>query len=415
MVQGKDVGDALVEPALAPIRKAAGRLRDGAIADGIAGFSKAELAAGLQNGIQQAAARVGFPRTDVEKLLPWDSLNPTLEKLDAAHAAAANAYREQAVSVGGLLTGLSRGTAVDVYRESGALALRNVAQRFVRDKELYGPLEALAVEIAAWEALIAQCGDILEVSPLVTRSLKRRQMVRIAIASVFMVVLAVVGFVLWSQKQVKDARARVESAIADKDPCKVESISSADAMHATPDQVTRRKGRQEACASVRAIAARQEACATLATNFAAGKLTPEDEKQAQTAAPLLARAVKSELKEDDLLQTPQGMPCQDTPAGKRFFDIFVKAAAGSGTAWSTTTKVSEEIRKGLKNKDLEQVTTWRDELTRRSEPLAAKAILSGKPEDLASAKAICEFQASFGFELGRKCSGLLSFMAARKL
>jgi hypothetical protein len=125
--------------------------------------------------------------------------------------------------------------------------------------------------------------------------------------------------------------------------------------------------------------------------------------------------VKLELEVDDLLQTPQGMPCQDTPAGKQFFDIFVKAAAGSSAAWASTTKVSDDIRKGLKSKDLEKTTTWRDELTRRSEPVAAKAILSGKPEDLASAKAICEFQASFGFELGKKCSGLLSFMAARKL
>lgn len=415
MVQGKDVGDALVEPALAPIRKAASRLRDGAIADGIAGFSKAELSAGLQNGIQQAATRVGFPTTEVDKLLPWDNLNPALEKLDAAQGAAATAYREQAVSVGGLLTGLSRGTAVDVYRESGALALRNVAQRFVRDKELYVPLEALAVEIAAWEALVAQCGDILEASPLVTKSLKRRQIFRAVAASIFVVLLGVVGFYFWSEKQIKDARARVESAIADKDPCKVESIASADAKYATPDQVTRRNGRQEACASVRAIAARESACATLATNFAAGKLTPEDEKQAKTSAALLLRAVKLELTADDLLETPQAMPCQDTPAGKVFFDIFAKAAASSSGAWTTTTKVSDEIRKALKSKDLEQTTAWRDELTRRSEPQAGKAILSGKPEDMASAKAICEFQSSFGFELGKKCSGLLSFMASRKL
>lgn len=415
MVQGKDVGDALVEPALAPIRKAAGRLRDGAIADGIAGFSKAELSAGLQNGIQQAATRVGFPRSDVEKLLPWDNLNPALDKLETAHAAAANAYREQAVSVGGLLTGLSRGTAVDVYRESGALALRNVAQRFVRDKELFGPLEALAVEIAAWEALIAQCGDILEASPLVTKSLKRRQIMRVMGASVGLVILAIVGFIFWSEKQVKDARARVESAIADKDPCKVESIDSADAAHSTPEQITRRNGRQEACVSIRAIAAREAACATLAANFAAGKLTAEDEKQAKTAAPLLIRAVKSELTAEDLLETPQAMPCQDTAAGKRFFDIFAKAAAGSNGAWSTTTKVSEDLRKALKSKELEQTTAWRDELTRRAEPSAAKAILSGKPEDMASAKTICEFQGSFGLEVGKKCAGLLSFMASRKL
>jgi hypothetical protein len=60
------------------------------------------------------------------------------------------------------------------------------------------------------------------------------------------------------------------------------------------------------------------------------------------------------------------------------------------------------------------VTIWRDELSERAEPLAAKAILSGKPADMTGAKAICEFQGSFGFELGRKCSGLLSFLATRR-
>ncbi len=414
MVQGKDVGDALVEPALAPIRKASGRLRDGALADAIAGFAKTELLAGLKNGIQNAATRVGFPATEVERLLAWDTLLPALDRIDAAQGAAALSYREQSSRVGGLLTGFSRGTAVDVYRESGALALRNVAQRFVRDKELYLPLEALAAEIGAWEALVAQCGDIIEVSPLVKRSLKRRKITRIAALSVVLVLALAGGLALWSEKKVKDARAHVEAAIANQDPCKVETISNADATHATPDQIRRQDDRLKECASVRAIAAREAACDTLAKNFAAGKLTPEDTNQAKTAAALLARAVKLELETNDLLQTKKDMPCQDTPAGNRFFGIYAQAAAGSSSAWTTTDRVSDDLREALKSKDIEKVTAWRDELSRRSEPLAAKAILSGKPSDMAGAKTLCEFQGSFGFELGRKCTGVLSFIAATK-
>ena len=414
MLQGKDVGDALVEPALAPIRKASGRLRDGALADGIAGFAKPELLAGLKNGIQNAAARVGFPASEVEQLLAWDSLLAALDRLDVAQTAAAQSYREQSSRVGGLLTGFSRNTAVEVYRESGAMALRNVAQRFVRDKELYTPLEALAAEISAWEALVAQCGDIVEVSPLVRRSLKRRQIVRLGALSVVLVLLLAGSFVWWSDKKVKDARARIEAAIMDKDPCKVETISSVDATNATPDQIGRRDDRLKECASVRAIAAHEEACDTLAKNFAAGKLTPEDANKAKTSAALLARAVKLELEPNDLMQTKKDMPCQDSRAAYRFFGIYAKSAANSSSAWTSANRVSDDLREALKSKDLEKITVWRDELSRRAEPLAAKAILSGKPDDMASAKSICEFQGSFGFELGRKCSGLLSFLASTK-
>lgn len=413
MVQGKDVGDALVEPALAPIRTAAGRLRDGALIDGIAAFAKPELLAGLKNGIQNAASRVGFPTSEVEKLLAWDTLLPALDRLDVAHAEAMKAYQAQSSRVGGLLTGLSRGTAVDVYRESGALALGNVAKRFIRDKDLYEPLEALAAEIRTWESLVAQCGDILEGSPLVARSLRRRQMVRIAVATIAIMVLAAGGIILWSKKQVADARARIDAVIADKDPCKIETIASADMPQATPTQLQRRDAQLEACSKVRTIAAREAACATLAKNFAAGKLTPEDTTQAQKAADLLTRAAKLELQAEDLLRTPQDMPCQDTPAAGQFFGIYARAAAGSTGAWTTATSVSEDLRKALKSKDLETTTAWRDELNRRAEPLAAKAILSGKPADMTGAKSACDFQASFGFELGRKCTGLLAFLAKR--
>ena len=415
MVQGKDVGDALVAPAMAPIRAASGRLRDGAIADGIAGFSKAALLAGLKNGIQNAASRVGFPENEVDRLLAWDTLNPALDRLDEAHARATNAFQAQSSRVGGLLTGLSRDTAVEVYRESGALALGNVAKRFIRDKDLYEPLEGLATEIRAWEALIAQCGDVLESSPLVARSLKRRQMMRIGAALLVLIAVAAGGIVLWSKKKVKDAQARVDAIIADSDPCKVETITSADAVHATPDQMKRRDGRLEACTKARAIAAREAACDTLAKDFAAGKLTPEDVTQAKTAEPLLSRAVKLELQAEDLLRTPKDMPCLDTPAGNRFFGIYAKAAAGSTSAWSSATRVSDDLREALKSKDLEKVTDWRDELGRRAEPAAAKAILSGKPEDMTNAKTLCDFQNSFGVELGKKCSGVLAFLAKRKL
>ncbi|HRI62973.1 MAG TPA: hypothetical protein PK156_02015 [Polyangium sp.] len=414
MTQGKDVGDALVEPALAPIRKASGHLRDGVIADGLAGFAKSELLAGLKNGIQNAARQVGFPPNEVEKLLPWDTLLPALDKLDTAQAAAIQAYREQAVSVGGLLTGLSRGTAVDVYRESGAMALRNVAQRFVRDKELYVPLDALAAEISTWEALVAQCGDILEGSPLVARSLARRRLFRVISVVLLLVLVGVGASMWWSEKQIKDARSRVESIITDKDPCRVETIASADMTRATPDQLQRRDARLQSCAAQRATTARETGCETLAKNFAAGKLTADDLGQAKTAAALLGKAIEQKLDAEDLLRTPKDMPCQETPAASQFFGTYSKYAAGSARAWASATQVSDDLRTALKNKDLQNISVWRDELEKRAEPRAAKAILSGKPNDLTEAKAICEFKASFGLDLGKKCSGLLSFLASTK-
>lgn len=414
MMQGKDVGDALVESALAPIHKAAGRLKDGAIAEGIAGFAKAELLAGLRAGIDSAAARVGFPPSEVERLLAWDTLMPALDKLDAAHAEATRAWREQAISVGGLLTGLSRNTAVDVYKQSGALALGNIAKRFVRDKPLYEPLEALAAEVGAWEALIAKCGDVLEGSPLVARRLKRRQLLKFAVLAVVLVAASAGGIVLWSKKKISDARARVEGILADADSCKVEAITAKDAAHATPDQLRRRDERMSACSAARAVAAREAACEALAKNFETGKLTPDDLAAAKDAAALLSRATKLDLTTDDLMVTRKSMPCQDTLAKDKFFGIFVTAAAGSGPAWSAATQVSDDLREALKSKKLVGTTAWRDELTRRAEPLAAKAILSGKPDEMDRAKTMCDFHMSFGLEPGKKCSGLLSLMSAKR-
>ncbi len=415
-MQGKDVGDAFVDAALAPIRQATGRLQNGAIADGLAGFGKTELLAGLRNGITRAAASLGCPTSDVEELLGWATFEPAMERLHEAHETATRTFREHASSVGGLLTGLSRNTAVEEYRQSGALCLRNMAQRFVRDKALCQPLEALADEIAAWEALVAKGGDKLEHSTLVTRSLKRRQMVRFVAAGLGLAVVIGGGVYTQSVKQAKDARQRVESAIINDNPCKVESIAATDLAFASENQLRRRDERTAACGLVRAREAHELACATLASNFGKGKLEAADMAKAKESATLLTRAIERKLTAEDLLVTKKDMPCQDTKAPEELFRGYVLHVRKSVGVWATALRLSDDLRADVDRSWLKGdvvAMDWLDELNRHAEELATKAILSGNPEAMQSAKASCEFRKTFQGELGKKCSGLMKLMTPK--
>ena len=154
--------------------------------------------------------------------------------------------------------------------------------------------------------------------------------------------------------------------------------------------------------------------AGVAKTFEAGKLTDEDLALAKESAPRLVRAQKGELGVDDLLATPKDMPCQDTPAKNKFLQTYAARAGAQATAWATASRVSEDLRVALGSKELEGVTAWREASSARAEPAAARAILSGKPEELEGAKALCDFQSSFGVGLGKKCAGLLAFMATKK-
>ncbi|MDI3287931.1 hypothetical protein [Polyangium sp. 15x6] len=413
MPERKDFGDALVKAALAPIQAANARLGEGAIGEGIAALSKADLLAGLQQGIEKAAAVFKFRKVDVEALLPWDALLPALDRLEAAQIAALRAVQQHMATVGGPLSGPTRGAAFDARKQTGAEALFKVAKRFTTDPRVCGPIELFGTEVSGWETLVLQCGDRLESSPLHARYARRKLLVRSALVIVILGSFSVAWRSAYKTKQIEQARTRVDVALRAEDPCAVEKLAPEDITLATPEQVTGEKSRLEACATGRARARYVAACETLAKNFDAGKLSADDLALAKEAAPRLERAQKRELGVEDLLATPKDMPCQDSPSKDRFFGTYAAAAADSTKAWTEATRVSDDLRDALRGKDF-STKPYRDELTRRAEPAAARAIVSGKPEDMELGKKLCDFAASFGIERGKKCTGLAAVLGKQR-
>ncbi len=401
MPERKDFGDVLVRAALLPVHRASSRLREGEISEGLNELARDKLVAALQDGAAKSAALFGLPAREVEAMLPWEAIKPALERLEAAHIGAMQAFLQYATSVGGLLTGFSGGTLVgDVRRQSAAEALESVAKRFVRDKALYDPLTALAGELAAWEALVARAGDVVEASPLWGRYRRKQILVRVLVG-------AVVGL---ERARIRAAQDRVEKLVAAADPCVAETITPEDRKHARPEQTKRAEEKKKICEEGRARARYVAACDTLAKDLEAGALSKEDEELAKEAAPRLERAAKKELGPDDLLATERDMPCQDTDAKGRMFRAYAAAAAASPGAWAEATRVSDELRRALAAKELAGVTGYREDIARRAEALAGRAIFAGKPEEMARAKALCEFQGSFGLPHGKQCKGLLAVM-----
>lgn len=411
MPERKDFGDVLVRAALLPVHRASSRLREGEIGEGLNELSKDKLLAALHDGAAKAAALFRMPARDVEAMLPWETMKPALDRLEGAHIAAMQAFLQYAATVGGLLTGFAGGTLVgDVRRQSAAEALTGVAKRFVRDKALFDPLMALAQELAAWESLVARAGDLVEASPLWARYRRKQLLLRGLVAAVVLGAVGAGVVVSLERARVRAAVERVEKLVAAADPCAAEAITPEDRKHARPDQVKRAEEHQKLCAEVRARQKYLAACDALAKDLEAGALSKEDEELAKEAAPRLVRAAKKELGPDDLLATERDMPCQDTDAKGRMFRAYAAAAAASPGAWAEATRVSDELRQALAAKELAGVSGYRDEIARRAEALAGRAIFAGKPDEMARAKALCEFQGSFGQPHGKQCKGLLALM-----
>lgn len=407
----RHLGDALVKEALAPLRHASARLGEGAIEEALAALSRTDLEAALHKGVGEAAKLFGVAPKDIEAEIPRDAFREAFEGLEARRREALEASQRQKATAGFSIA--DPDSVGDGRKRTCAEAIVHAARKFVKDKPLAEKLEALGAEVSTYQALLSQCGDKLDASPLHGRTERRKF---VAIAALFVVVagaLSAGGYVWWSKKKVADARARVEAALSADDPCAVEQIAAEDFSFATPEQIAREQAELSVCAKQRQREGYESACEALAKDFAAGKLSPEDVEVAKDTAPRLTRAVKKELTADDLLATPKDMPCQDSKAKDRFFKTYAAHAAASTGAWSVATKVSSELGEALRAKDFSGGTAHIRELEKRAEPLAARAILSGKPEVIEQARALCEFQSSFGGELGGKCRGLLGFLASR--
>jgi hypothetical protein len=413
---GSDLGATLVQCAKAPVRRASAHLSASRVGEGLEAVSHDNLLAGLRDGIEQTAKRLGASVPDVEKALPWNELSPVLVRITATQRAAVDIWQKHSDAVGGLLTGFAGGTGVsDVRKQSAGEYLSNLAGRFVRDKHLHGPLKQFATDLLTWEQLIESCGDRIDHGELAATFRRRRVMRVIIAASLGVAVLIAGGVYAFLKLTVAASRERVNATIAAADPCAVEGINETDRGRALPEQLARIDGRLVECKKIRDRQKYEASCEALAKHLEAGRLAGEDEELLKPEVQgLLRRVAAGALKPADFMFPEGDMPCQDVPkTADRLWDAYATAAANSSEAWGSIEKVSDKLRKLLAVKGRGLSEASKQELSKRAEAASMKAIVSGKPDLLVSAKALCDFNTTFGVEFGKNCKGVAVAMGLK--
>jgi hypothetical protein len=412
---GSDLGATLVQYAKGPVRKASAFLSAGRVAEGLDAVSHDNLLAGLREGIQETAKRVRIDPREVERVLPWNDLSPILVRITASQRAAMEIWQRHADSVGGLLTGFSGGSvAGEVPKPSAGGYLMALSDRFVRDKHLAQPIKAFAADVLQWEETVERCGDFIDHADLAAGYRRRRYILFGAVASVLLIGLLVGGSMVMRNLAVKASRERVAAAIAGPDPCAVEKIASDDMARALPDQVSRVAALKSACEKGRERAKYEASCQSLASHVEAGRLSSDDEEFLKSNVDIMRRVTRAALDPADFMYPEASMPCQDLPkVVERLWRAYGKAASESTAAWAQADKVSDKLKKLLAEKDLGLSVAAKQELTKRAEGGALKAIVSGKPADLAKAKSLCDFNVTLGVEYGRNCKGVAASMGIR--
>lgn len=398
--------------AKAPLKKAVTLLTANRISEALEAISHDNLLTGLREGVHQVAKRISEPVTAVEPVLPWNELSPILLRITSTQRAAAEVWQKHADTVGGLLIGFTGSAAAGTGdRQPGPGAyLNNLAGRFVRDKHLSIPIKAFATDILAWEGLIERCGDFIDQSNL-AETFKRKRLIKLgALISFVLVAVIGVGVTVGMRVRLANSRARVDQWLAAKEACDVEKIAPEDRENALPDQLKRAEDKLAECKKKRAREAYEAKCDALVKHLEAGKLegTDEEDRPAEMVS-VLRRIAAGSLKAADFTLTDKDFPCQDVPnVSERLWQAYASAAANSSAAWAEVENVSERLKKLLAEKGRSLSEASKQKLDQKAEEASKKAIVSGKPDLLAKAKALCEFNKTFGVEYGRNCKGVIA-------
>lgn len=405
-----DFGNTLREAASAPIVLAFEHWREVRVIPGLNEVTKEKLVAALTQGVQATAKRFGLSPREVEAILPWNEMMAHVNKIEAARVEAQATFERYSLAVGGLLTGLA-GATIEVApgRQSAAQALLNVSRRFSRERDLVGPLKHLSAELDIWEEGIEKAAETINKSNLVRKVLQRRLLLRVSVGFlVFAVFLVVFAFQI-RERRIANARARVAARIAGiKDPCTPIDLSDEEQRYALPEHFNAIDEKKKVCEERRAKERYLTSCDTLAKNFEAGKLTPEDEATAKTSAARLVRAATGKLQAEDLMAKPGDMPCLDTKVKDRLWITYVRAAVRSTDAWGENPVISDDLRKMLATKEFENETGYKQNIGKEAEAAASKAMGTGSAEKTELAKKLCQARVDWKLEIGKKCERFLA-------
>lgn len=402
----------MVQCAKAPLRKAVSLLTANRISEALEAISHDNLLGGLREGSELIAKRIGASPREVEQTLPWNELSPILLRITSTQKAAADVWQKHADIAGGLVIGFAGPTVSgggDKQPGPGAY-LNNLAGRFVRDKHLAIPIKAFATDILAWEGMIERCGDFIDRSDLADRYKRKRLVKLVAFISFALVIVLGVGVTLGMRMRLASSRARVDQWLSSKDACDVEKIQPEDRENALPDQLKRADEKLSECKKKRERDAYEAKCDALVKHLEAGKLesTDEEDRKAEMIS-VMRRIASGSLNAADFMLSDKDFPCQDVPkVAERFWQVYATAAANSSTAWAEVEQISERLKKLLAEKGRSLSEASKQKLDQKAEEASKKAIVSGKPDLLAKAKSLCEFNKTFGVEYGRNCKGVIA-------
>lgn len=410
--KNNELGSALVQCAKAPLRKAVSLLTANRISEALEAISHDNILAGIREGTVQVAKRIGATPAEVEQTLPWNELSPILVRITSTQRAAAEVWQKHADTVGGLLIGFAGASvsgASDKQPGPGAY-LNSLSARFVRDKHLAIPIKSFATDILAWEGMIERCGDFIDRSDLADRYKRKRLIKLVAAISFVLVIVLGVGVTLGMRIRLANSRARVDQWLSAKDACDVEKIAPEDRENALPEQLKKADERLSECKKKRDREAYEAKCDGLVKHLEAGKLEAADEEDRKPEmVAVLRRIAAGSLKASDFTLSDKDFPCQDVPNVEgRLWAAYATAAANSSEAWADVETVSDRLKKLLAEKGRSLSDASKQKLDQKAEEASKKAIVSGKPDLLARAKALCEFNKTFGVEYGRNCKGVIA-------
>lgn len=396
------VGASFVEQAMGPLRTAAANFCAGKVREGLSAIAPPNLLAAISRASKEVARKVGVRPKDVEAMLPWAELKPTLNALDENLRGAFEVWDKEGHRLGGFLAGVAEVTVEADRGDDAGFYLGRLADKLSRDPNLSAPLDALSADVTRWEQILERCGPLLDDGPRLRRAYLRKVAIRAFAATVLVAIAAIAAT---HTLRLRDARGRVDEKLRAEDPCAVGDIAPEDQERATPEQLSSIEESEKACVAARERAAVEEACRALAANAVSGTLGDEDFALLGEWAPLVRRASKGELEIADLAATPT-FPCEDAGAPAALWKTIAEAASKKASLWAAPGPISPTLLKMLKTSEHALDDKSRITLVTQAESIAERAVLRGNQDDIDRSKVLCDLHESLGLEKAKWCTAL---------
>ena len=418
------IAGVFLRAAMGPVEYAGGCIMGNKIVTGLEELAPEGLVDALRRGIADVAKLAGVARAEVEALLPMGDIGIVAQRLRVSQPRALAAWRQHAGQFGFLdvVTALT----IDGRRPEIGLCLERVAGKVVHDRHLAEPLEALSVDITAWEDLVIRCRHILEDRGWLGRALRKRMLKRFIIGGLAFVALVSLTVVIVSRRIQRDDAARRIAAVAD---CDAHTISEADFGWATEAERAQLKEKTERCEQARAEAeaekkrqaeaeereraarekreAREKACQTLADDVEKGSLSEPSKQTAEKSAALLERIAKKALSDSDAGPTDPVLPCADDAAVKKRLEAaFVAALLVDPLLWARRADPSPLTSSLLAEKKGALPDNGLIGLADNAERSAKSALARGDLGKMATAKRLCALAKSLEVAGHAGCNAL---------